>query len=470
MSIGTALLLGHEGSLAKEQLDFLSGSGIEVTVVELRSQALQMVERDGVDVVIVDLPALEQLGEETFEAFKRIDPALPVILFEDDGEANGESPIDEKYIFDYMPKSIHVKTLFWKVRLAVNQHKLAVENRLLNQRLDSKSSNAIRRSYAAPSAPTAHAVANEELVGRSAAIERVRREIEEAAQTDISVFLEGETGSGKDVAARLIHTLGEARRGGPFVKIRCPALPEQLLESELFGHEAGAFTGALNSKPGRMELAAAGTTFRDEITEMAPGVQAKLLEVLEHKTFTRVGGTEQISVDTRVIAATKVQVDGLFESGQFLPDLYLRLSQSRITLPTLRERLEDLPLLVEHFMKKYQALSGNDELNISPEVMGKLVSYSWPGNVRELESAVKRYVLSGNEQVLYGSFLNAPEIAPATGELGMYKENEKRLILTALSETRWNRRRAAKLLGMSYNTLRRRIERYKLKTATTARV
>ena len=467
MSIGTALLLGRQGSLAKDQLDFLRSSGIDVTWVELSSHALQMVEREDINVVMVDLPALDKIDEETFAAFKRIDPALPVILFEEDGKANGESPIDEKYIFDYLPKSVDVKCLFRRVRLAVNQHKLALENRILNQRLASKSSSAVTRSYAAPSEPSSRAIANEGLIGRSAAIERVRREIEVAAQTDISVLLEGETGTGKDVAARLIHTMGEASRGGAFVKICCSALPEQLLESELFGHEAGAFTGALNCKPGRMELAGGGTIFLDEITELAPGVQAKLLEVLEHKTFTRVGGTEPISVDTRLIAATKVQLGGLFETGRFRPDLYFRLSQYRISMPALRERLEDLPLLVEHFKKKYRALSVNGELNISPQVMGKLVSYSWPGNVHELESAVKRYVLSGNEQVLYGSFLNETDAAPATGELGLYKENEKRLILSALSETRWNRRQAAKLLGMSYNTLRRRIDRYKL-NATAA--
>ena len=467
MTIGSALLLGRHGSLGKEQLDFLSSSGIDVTRVELSVQALQMVERDSINVVIVDPSTLEQLGEETFAALKRIDPELPIILLEDDGEAGSEPPINEEYIFDYMPKSIDGKGLFRKARLAVNQHKLALENRMLNRRLESKPSSAARRVYVAPSAPTSHAIASEGLIGQSAVIERVRREVEEASQTDISVLLEGETGSGKDVAARLIHKLGAATRGGAFVKICCPALPEQLLESELFGHEAGAFTGALNRKPGRMELAVGGTTFLDEITEMPSGVQAKLLEVLEHKTFTRVGGTEQISVDTRLVAATNVQLDGLFETGKFRPDLYFRLSQYRIKLPTLRERLEDLPLLIQHFMKKYQALAVSDDLSISPEVMAKLVSYSWPGNVRELESAVKRYVLSGNEQVLYGSFLKVTDDAPATARLGMYKENEKRLILSALSETRWNRRQAAKKLGMSYNTLRRRIERYELNAAAT---
>ncbi len=467
MSIGAALLLVNPGTLAKAQLDFLSGSGISVTRVEARAQALRMVERDGINVVMVDAPTLEKLGVETFEALRRIDPALPVIVVEGDGENSEHSTLDEKYVFDYLPKSADFKSLLRKVRLAVNQHKLAVENRLLNQQLKARSTGPASHSYQPSSEASSAAISNETLIGRSAAIERVRRDIEEAAQTDISVLLEGETGTGKDVAARLIHAIGQETRGGAFVKICCPALPEQLLESELFGHEAGAFTGALNRKPGRMELAVGGTTFLDEIMEMSPGVQAKLLEVLEHKTFTRVGGTEPISVDTRLIAATNVQLDGQFESGLFRPDLFFRLSQYRITMPTLRERLEDLPALVDHFMKKYRALSANDDLTVSPEVMGKLVSYSWPGNVRELESAVKRYVLSGNEQVLYGSFLKTTGAAPATGELGMYKENEKRLILSALSETRWNRRQAAKLLGMSYNTLRRRIERYKLNVTAT---
>ena len=468
MSIGTALLLGHQGALPKEHLDFLSSSGIDVTRVEVRSQALRMVERDGINVVMVDVPTLDKLDVETFEAFRRIDPALPVIVVMDDGENREHSPIDEKYIFDYWPKSLDVKSLLRKVRLAVNHHKIAVENRLLKQQLNARHAESVSAPFGPSSEAASTAIASETLIGRSGAIERVRREVEEASQTDISVLLEGETGTGKDVAARLIHTLGQETRGGAFVKICCPALPEQLLESELFGHEAGAFTGALHRKPGRMELAVGGTTFLDEITEMSLGVQAKLLEVLEHKTFTRVGGTEQISVDTRLIAATNAQLDGRFESGLFRPDLFFRLSQYRITMPTLRDRLEDLPMLVDHFMKKYRALSVNGDLTISPKVMGKLVSYSWPGNVRELESAVKRYVLSGNEQVLSGSFLKTSDAAPETGELGMYKENEKRLILSALSETRWNRRQAAKLLGMSYNTLRRRIERYKLNVTATA--
>ncbi len=467
MSIGTALLLGRHGTLAKEQLAHLSGSGIDVTRVEASSQALRMVERDSIDVVMIDASTSEQLGVEIFEALKRIDPALPVIMVEDDGENRDSSWIDEKYIFDYLPKSADVDSLLRRVRLAVNHHKLTVENRRLNQQLKTKQSATASQPYQPPSDVSSAAISSETLIGRSPAIERVRRELEEAAQTDISVLLEGETGTGKDVAARLIHTLGQETRGGAFVKICCPALPEQLLESELFGHEAGAFTGALNRKPGRMELAVGGTTFLDEITEMSSGIQAKLLEVLEHKTFTRVGGTESITVDTRLIAATNVQLDGKLDTGLFRPDLYFRMSQYRITMPTLRERPEDLPQLVDHFMKKYRALSVSDELSVSPKVMAKLVSYTWPGNVRELESAVKRYVISGNEQVLYGSFLNADDTAPGTGELGMYKESEKRLILSALSETRWNRRQASKLLGMSYNTLRRRIERYKLNATAT---
>lgn len=467
METGTALLLGKHGALATDQLEFLSGSGIDVTRVDEESQALRLVERDGFNVVLIDAATLASLGADTFAAFKRIDPELSFILFQDENECCEELPIDEEYIFDFMPKSFDVRSLARKVRRAVKQHKLAVENRLLSERLKVKLPVQHQATFRRCNEEGFEVTAKEALVGRSPAIDAVRREIAEAAQTDITVLLEGETGTGKDVAARLIHTLGQNTRGGAFVKICCPALPEQLLESELFGHEAGAFTGALNRKPGRMELATGGTTFLDEITEMSPGVQAKLLEVLEHKTFVRVGGTEAISVDTRLVAATNVQIDRLFDKGRFRSDLYFRLSQYRITMPSLRERPEDIPVLVEHFLKKFRALCVKGDLKVSPKVMGRLVSYSWPGNVRELESAVKRFVLSGNEQVLYGSFLNEPESPAEAGELGMYKENEKRLILSALSETRWNRRQAAKLLGMSYNTLRRRIERYRLNTGVS---
>ncbi len=468
MDTGAALLLGKPGSLAKDQLDFLSGSGISVTRVEEESQALGIVERDGINVILIDVTTLASLDSETFAAFKRIDPALSFILFEEEGECPSKLPIDEDSIFDLIPKSVDARSLARKVGRAVKQHKLAVENRLLSERLEIAPAERKSKPFVPSSAETFDAVAKETLIGNSPAIERVRREISEAAQTDITVLLEGETGTGKDIAARLIHTLGLETRGGAFVKICCPALPEQLLESELFGHEAGSFTGALKQKPGRMELAVGGTTFLDEITEMSPALQAKLLEVLEHKTFVRVGGTESISVDTRLIAATNVQLDTLFDKGGFRPDLFFRLSQFQITLPSLRKRPEDIPMLVEHFMKKFRALSIQEDLVVSPKSMGRLVSYSWPGNVRELESAVKRYVLSGNEQVLYGSFLNEAEAPARTGELGMYKENEKRLILSALSETRWNRRQAAKLLGMSYNTLRRRIESYRLNTEVSA--
>jgi len=468
MDKGAALLLGKPGALAKDQLDFLSGSGISVTCVDEESQALGIVERDGINVILIDVTTLASLDSETFAAFKRIDPALSFILFEEEGECPSKLPIDEDSIFDLIPKSVDARSLARKVGRAVKQHKLAVENRLLSERLEIAPAERKSKPFVPSSAETFDAVAKETLIGRSPAIERVRREISEAAQTDITVLLEGETGTGKDIAARLIHTLGQETRGGAFVKICCPALPEQLLESELFGHEAGSFTGALKQKPGRMELAVGGTTFLDEITEMSTSVQAKLLEVLEHKTFMRVGGTESITVDTRLVAATNVQLDTLFDKGGFRPDLFFRLSQFQITLPSLRERPEDIPMLVEHFMKKFRALSVQADLVVSPKSMGRLISYSWPGNVRELESAVKRYALSGNEQVLYGSFLNEPEAPARTGELGMYKENEKRLILSALSETRWNRRQAAKLLGMSYNTLRRRIESYRLNTEVSA--
>jgi two-component system response regulator AtoC len=325
----------------------------------------------------------------------------------------------------------------------------------------------------------------DELVGESPAVRKVRQDIMEVASTDMSVLIRGETGTGKDVIARLLHRVATESKSGTFVKICCPALPEQLLESELFGHEAGAFTGALKKKPGRMEMAKNGTTFLDEITEMPPSIQAKLLEVLEHKTFVRVGGNEQITIDTTFVAATNVSQDKIFEEKGFREDLFYRLNQYSIEIPPLRERPEDIPHLVKHFLEKYGTIYNNIDLDVSNRTMSIMMQYLWPGNIRELESVVRRYALTAKEDIILDELLPyleaaapAPEPAPVdkgmlqvpvivtedvpVKKCGTYKENEKRVIEEALNEAHWNRRKAAVILGVSYNTLRRRIAEYEL--------
>lgn len=304
------------------------------------------------------------------------------------------------------------------------------------------------------------------LVGESACIEEVRRQIAEVAPTDMTVLLDGETGTGKDVAAQLIHEMSSRAKRGTLIKINCPAVPGELLESELFGHEAGAFTGAGKRKPGRFELAGGGSVFLNEISQVPLMVQGKLLEVLEHKEFARLGGKETIHLDTRILAATNTSLEQMMESGRFRADLYFRLNQYIIHMPPLRERVEDIPLLVDHFLKKYGPIYRHEGLAVSSEMISFLVQYPWPGNVRELESAIRRYALTAREESIHTSLLQQPPSSAEGPAGGTYRENEKKIIMAALAKARWNRRRAAEILGISYNTVRRRIAQYKLDGAS----
>jgi two-component system NtrC family response regulator len=275
----------------------------------------------------------------------------------------------------------------------------------------------------------------------------------------MTVLIAGESGTGKEVVARAIHSMSRRSQKGSLIKINCPAVPELLLESELFGHEAGAFTGAVERKPGRLELAVGGTAFLDEIGEMPLVVQAKLLQVLEHKQFTRLGGTDTLSVDVRFVAATNTPLLEQINAKKFRKDLYFRLNQYVIHIPPLRERVEDIPVLVDHFLSKYAPMYSREKLSVSESTMAGLIRYSWPGNVRELESVIQCYALTGREEAIQEKLAGHPgNEAPQLP--GTYRQCEKQLILSTLVEVKWNRRRAAEILGMSYNTLRRRFAAY----------
>lgn len=310
----------------------------------------------------------------------------------------------------------------------------------------------------------------EGFVGESAPMKRVKRLIADVAASDLTVLITGETGTGKGLAARSLHRLSH-RAGAPFMKINCAALPETLLESELFGHEKGAFTGAHQAKPGRFELAHGGTIFLDEISEMSPTLQAKLLQVLEDRSFMRVGGKKEIEVDVRIIAATNRDLAEAMASGAFRSDLFYRLGEVNVAMPPLRERKEDIPLLVDYlgrlFAQQYRKTFGG----LRPERLAQLLDYDWPGNVRELANYVKRAVVTGNDELIDSP---APPLGagrePATlaasvidslGEGAGLKEiareaamrAEREAIRRALEEAKWNRTLAAKRLRVSYKTL-----------------
>jgi two-component system response regulator AtoC len=296
--------------------------------------------------------------------------------------------------------------------------------------------------------------------GRGPASEQIRRAIAEAARANMPIMIHGETGTGKDIVARLIHEAMRESRQGSFVKVNCAAFPGVLLEDELFGHAASP-ADERRARPGRLELASRGTLLLDEISEMSAPVQARLLEVLEPQAA---GAADAEKWDLRLIAATSLPHERLYTAGGFRHDLYFRLNGYTIELPPLRERPEDISVLAEFFLHKYAALSGGRITTLPPHALGRMTQYGWPGNVRELEVAIKRFIVSGDEASLTSSFVSSEGPLDDTGLGDRYHESERRVILSALSETLWNRRKAAKLLGISYNTLRRRIERYHLDT------
>ena len=453
-----ALVVNDQPASKQAETEVLHQAGIEVTRSAGGRPAIELARHKRFDVVLMDLPMTGLTGLETLRELKRIDPTIPIILFDDALPfEEGETELEDQ-VFGYLRKPIDANVLLRKVREAIQHHRLACENQDLPRPFESEN----RERHSGLSHSGSLSSMAKVLVGQTEAIAEVRSLIAEVAPTDMTVLIDGETGTGKDVVARLIHTMSARAERGDFVKISCPAVPEQLIESELFGHEAGAFTGAQRRKPGRLELGAGGSAFLDEISELPATVQAKLLQVLEDKQFTRLGGNKTITLDIRLLAAANNPLDQMCSAGRFRSDLYFRLNQFLIHLPPLRERIEDIPLLVGHFLKRYGPIYGNNGLSVSNGTLSYLVQHPWPGNVRELETAVRRFALTGREEVLRASLqegallLNEPRLS------GTYRESEKKIIMAALLSARWNRRRAAEILGMSYNTLRRRIEQYGL--------
>ena len=303
------------------------------------------------------------------------------------------------------------------------------------------------------------------IVGNSRAMQEVYELIKIVSQTDTTVLIRGESGTGKELVAQAIH-YNSRRADGPLVKVNCAALPESVIESELFGHEKGAFTGAHTTRKGRFELASGGTIFLDEIGDLSPATQIRLLRVLQEREFERVGGTETIKVDVRVIAATNADLEARVSRGLFRKDLYFRLNVVPIHLPPLRERREDIPLLVYTFIRRFAERNRKDVQEITPEALQRLMAYHWPGNVRELENCIERMVVVANKRVLDVGDI-PPEILPeATGPTANFpvgltmKQIEEQAIRQTLAATGGNRKEAARILGIGLRTLHRKIEQY----------
>lgn len=310
-----------------------------------------------------------------------------------------------------------------------------------------------------------------EIIGKSAAIKKLFRLIEKVAPTESTVLILGESGTGKELVARAIHEKSR-RREGPFVPVNCGAIPEELLESELFGYEKGAFTGAVKSKPGRFEMAQGGTIFLDEVAEMSPKLQVKLLRILQEKRVERLGSERSVAVDIRILAATNRNLEKEVKEGRFREDLYFRLNVIPVHLPPLRERKEDIPLLAEHFLRRFCEREEVPLKRLSEEALACLCRYSWPGNVRELENLMERLVILSEDQVIRKEDLpehlwQPPPLSPEPLEIPpeglnlpqILREMEKNLILKALEASGGVKSKAAKLLGLNRTTLIEKMKR-----------
>lgn len=417
------------------------------TVVAYRGrEGLGLIREESPSLVILDLRLPDMDGLEVLKEAKAVNPKLPVIMLTAHGTI--ETAIEAMKIgaADYITKPFDLEELKLVIKQNLLVIQLETEVNFLRSELAGKYGN---------------------IIAQSKIMQDIIALIERVAHSNASVLITGESGTGKEVAAVAIHQ-NSPRYNKPFIPVNCAALPEQLLESELFGHERGAFTGATARKLGRFELADNGTIFLDEIAEMSLNMQAKLLRVLQEKSFERVGGTETLSVDVRVIAATNRQLDEAIKKGFFREDLFYRLNVIHIHLPPLRERKEDIPLLAKQFVQKFGAAYHVEK--ISPEAMDMLYSYNWPGNVRELQNVIERsaIICRGNEIKAehLPRELNAPQkftsdvvIDFPNGGISL-EELEKELILKALEKSGGNQTKAAQLLGITRSALLYRCQKY----------
>jgi len=377
----TILIVDDERNYLLVLEALLSEEGYQVITAESARRGLECIEENDLDVVITDMKMPGMDGMEFMERIGLRQPDLPVIMMTAFGSVEKAVEAMRKGAFDYILKPFKNEELKLTIGKAIGHYRLVRQNRQMARELQGK-----------------YHFGN--IIGKSVQMQRIFDLIEKVAPTKATVLITGDSGTGKELIARAIH-YNSPRQGQPFISVNCGALPETLLESELFGHEKGAFSGAVSQRKGRFELAHEGTLFLDEISEMSPPLQVKLLRVLQEMEFERVGGSHTLKVDVRVVAASNRNLKEEASSGQFRSDLYYRLNVVHVHLPSLRERKDDLPLLINHFLAKYAKENHRESISISSGAMERILDYHWPGNVRELENVIERaIILSDGHEVL----------------------------------------------------------------------
>ena len=460
------LVVDDEPSIRKYLQTLLEVDGFDVETVSSGREALTRVSAgERPDFIILDVLMPEMNGLDTLQELMRLDRSLNVIMLSCSNEVGTVVEAIRLGAHDYLTKPFEKTELDAAMLKSRQKKQLTQENQALRDYCEQITEDL-------------------SFLAASPQMVRIRQQILQIAPVDVPVFVCGESGVGKEVVARMIH-LRSKRRNQAFVKVNCAALPGELLESELFGYEQGAFTGAVRAKPGKFEMANKGTIFLDEIAEMSTHLQAKLLHVLQDHQYSRLGGRHLVETDVRVLAATNVDVQEAMKTGKFREDLYYRLNVLSINVPPLRERTTEIPLLFRHFLEKYSEKFGKSPQAPSKHLLDAAMNYPWPGNLRELENFVKRYVILEDDE---GSLRELVEMSATRQRIsprevknvpkeqglkalvrGLKDEAEMEAIGDALEKTRWCRKDAAKMLGISYKALLYKMRQFNLDTPRTRR-
>jgi two-component system NtrC family response regulator len=450
----TILIVDDEKNYLVVLEALLRPEGYEIVTADSARTALKLIEESDLDLVLTDMKMPGMNGMELLEQCKRIKPEVPVIMMTAYGTIEMAVEAMKKHAYDYITKPFQNEELKVTIKKALDNYRLVKENRRLSEALSER-----------------YRFSN--IIGRSKPMLDIYDLIRKVAHSRASVMITGPSGTGKELIAKAIH-YESPRKGRPFVSVSCGALTETLLESELFGHEKGAFTGAVALKKGRFELADGGTLFLDEVGEMPPPLQVKLLRVLQEMEFERVGGTKTLKVDVRVLSASNRNLKEIVANGSFREDLFYRLNVIHIEVPPLAERLEDIRLLVNHFIEKYRSDLGKQRIELSPEVWKALYAHPWPGNVRELENVIERAVVLNSGGVIElrdlppefsekHEDLDVDRFIPADAPLQETLEKiEEKLIRRALKLSANVQSHAADKLGITKSLIQHKIRKYNI--------
>ncbi len=443
------LLVDDEASVLYTLRAVLKPEGYQIESVGSAREALEKMNERAFDVVISDVNMPGESGLDLLDAIRKRDPETLVIIITAFGSEAIAVDAMKRGAYDYLPKPFANDDLKITVKRALEKHKLRIENILLRQRLHEREGLA-------------------SIIGSCEPMQKIYDLIQRVAPNDVTVLITGESGTGKELVASAIHSMSQ-RKEGPFIKVNCAALPETLIESELFGYERGAFSGAVSRRLGKFELADNGTIFLDEIGDMSPATQTKILRILQEQELERLGGHAVIKVNTRVLAATNRDLTKAISEGQFREDLYYRLNVVNICLPPLRSRGTDIPMLVDHFTEKFCKKFNKPKRGFTDEFLGKVMHYTWPGNVRELQNLIERVIILDDENVFMSGSSKPPIRPKPEGDLSSYdgllslpykeakeavlRNFERRFFEQILNRAKRNISRAARLAGMHRKNL-----------------